>query len=197
MIRSEIINAFIEKYKLVSYLEIGTRDRENFDQIVCKEKICIDPYPVEGYTVDFKMTSDEFFKVCGKQFDCIFIDGLHEAHQVFKDIMNSLNLLKPGGVIICHDCMPVTNEAQKEYESFNVGEGWNGDVWKAFAKYRQISPYYCYTITEDDGCGIIDTNKPSELNDEERLYININELCYIHYEEDKDILMNFKPGIEE
>lgn len=96
MTRSEIINEFIKKYNLTSYLEIGTRDRENFDKIECKEKICIDPAPVEGYVVDFKMTSDEFFKVCGKTFDCVFIDGLHEGHQVYKDIINSLNLLKKG-----------------------------------------------------------------------------------------------------
>ncbi|MCQ2210693.1 MAG: class I SAM-dependent methyltransferase [Paludibacteraceae bacterium] len=197
MYRYEIINKFIEKYNLTSYLEIGTRHRENFDKIVCKEKICVDPYPPEGVSVDFKMTSDEFFKVCGKQFDCVFIDGLHEAHQVYRDILNSLKLLKKGGVIICHDCMPSSSVAQKEFESYNGIEDWNGDGWKAFAKYRFSSTYYCYTITEDCGCGIIDTNKESDIGDENKMSLNINELCWEAFDKFYTIMINPKPDIVE
>ena len=56
----------------------------NFDKIKCREKFCIDPDP--NAEADFELTSDEFFKINHKKYDCIFVDGLHEAHQVYKDI---------------------------------------------------------------------------------------------------------------
>ena len=46
------------------------------------------------------MTSDEFFKNNKDQFDLIFIDGLHHYNQVKKDIINSVEVLKDGGIIL-------------------------------------------------------------------------------------------------
>ena len=40
-----------------------------------------------------KKTSDEFFESNKKNFDIIFIDGLHEYDQVKRDIKNSIKFL--------------------------------------------------------------------------------------------------------
>ena len=55
------------------------------------------------------MTSDAFFATNKESFDFIFIDGLHEANQVFRDAMNSLEWLNPGKaiqevVLVCMQC---------------------------------------------------------------------------------------------
>lgn len=61
MHHSEIINHYIKKYNLKSYLEIGTRNRaDNFNKIQAPEKICIDP-DIIAYA-DFVLTSDEFLE---------------------------------------------------------------------------------------------------------------------------------------
>ena len=60
------------------------------------EKTGVDP--VSGG--NFRGTSDEFFSQNSKNYDCIFIDGLHVYQQVIKDILNSIKILNNNGVII-------------------------------------------------------------------------------------------------
>ena len=103
MKRTDIINAFIQKYGYKSYLEVGTQDpASNFDKINVETKVSIDPFP-RG-EVDYVCTSDEFFESVAPKhdykFDIIFIDGLHHDDQVIKDINNSLEILNDNGTII-------------------------------------------------------------------------------------------------
>ncbi len=51
----------------------------------------------------FKGTSDNFFLNQEEKFDVIYIDGSHEADQVYKDIKNSWNILNINGILICDD----------------------------------------------------------------------------------------------
>ena len=51
----------------------------------------------------FKSTSDKYFDNNDEKFDLIYIDGWHEAPQVYKDICNSWNFLNINGIIICDD----------------------------------------------------------------------------------------------
>ncbi len=102
--RTDIINFFMKKFMYETYLEIGVRDVNlNFNKIIANEKIGVDPNMND---VQFTMTSDVFFMQNKKMFDLIFIDGLHESGQVYRDIHNSLNALNVGGTIIMHDCNP-------------------------------------------------------------------------------------------
>lgn len=187
MHRSEIINKFIKKYKLKSYLEIGTRHKtDNFDKIKCIEKFCIDPDP--NAEADFELASDEFFKINHKKYDCIFIDGLHEGHQVYKDIKNSIKYLNEGGVIFCHDINPKTIDNGYDFEDYNGTGEWNGDSWKGFVKYRFETPYYTFTVTEDEAyLGIIDTNSKTDV---EQCNIKIGELTYRILDENRQSFLN-------
>ena len=85
------------------------------------------------------MTSDEFFKQNEKRFDLIFIDGLHEANQVFRDVKNSLNYLNENGVILLHDCNPSIEEHQTFPQSLDHNKRhlniWLGDTWKTVTRY--------------------------------------------------------------
>jgi hypothetical protein len=98
--RFDIINYLIEKYKLINYLEIGVFKGENIREVKALHKDGVDPGS-EGYTppeVNYPMTSDDFFDVLKGhdeiKYDIIFIDGLHHADQVEKDIKNSLNVME-------------------------------------------------------------------------------------------------------
>lgn len=187
MHRSEIINHYIKKYNLKSYLEIGTRHKpDNFDKIKCREKFCIDPDP--NAEADFELTSDEFFKINHKKFDCVFIDGLHEGHQVYKDIKNSIKFLNEGGVILCHDINPKKYVNGYDFEEYDGTGEWNGDSWKGFVKYRFETEYYTFTIKENEAdIGIIDTNLKSDV---ESCIIRIGELYYELLEENREHFLN-------
>jgi tetratricopeptide (TPR) repeat protein len=151
MTRTDIIQYLIYNIKASKYLEIGISNRENFDKIVCDLKVGVDPEPLSKAT--FCLPSDEFFKTNTETFDVIFIDGLHHADQVYRDIINSLEILNKGGAIVCHDMNPIKEEHQKI--PFTAGL-WNGDCWKALVQLRQErSDLEIYTVNTDHGCSVI------------------------------------------
>jgi len=157
--RFDIINYLIEKYKLINYLEIGVFQGENIRKIKASHKDGVDPGH-EGYVVpevNYPMTSDDFFDLLKGhediKYDIIFIDGLHHADQVEKDIKNSLNHIINGGFIVLHDCNPVSYEAQLIPRQTIA---WNGDVWKAFVDFKAHYPKMeCSVIDTDFGVGVI------------------------------------------
>ena len=162
--RTSIIKHLISKYQLESYLEIGVRDFYNFDQIDCVDKTAVDPRPIGGKeragTINlYAQTSDQFFESLNpeKRFDLIFIDGLHLAEQVEKDIDNALAHLSDAGFIVMHDCNPPTEFHQREvYKVDGKFPPWNGTTWKAFAKKRmQDKGLEMAVVNTDWGVGLI------------------------------------------
>jgi hypothetical protein len=157
--RYDIINYLIEKYKLINYLEIGVFKGENIREVKAPHKDGVDP-GVEGYTspeVNYPMTSDSFFELIKGhddiKYDIIFIDGLHHADQVEKDIKNALNHIVKDGFILLHDCNPVSYEAQLVPRQTVA---WNGDVWKAFVDFKAHYPMMeCSVVDTDFGVGVI------------------------------------------
>lgn len=162
MTRYDIINSFISERGYKRYLEIGTKHGDCLTRVDAPVRISVDPDPQS--VASYVMTSDEFFLMTQltpsmeNEFcpDIIFIDGLHEHNQVYRDIENALAILSPGGVIILHDCLP-TSEKMQEHHTESQDALWTGDVWKAFVRARAKLPYEMYTINTDFGCGIIDT----------------------------------------
>ena len=146
--RLEITQNIIEKKNYRTYLEIGCFDDQLFDHIQCEKKVGVDP--VSGGTI--RATSDQFFRTNKENFDCIFIDGLHEYHQVKKDILNSLKFLNQDGIILLHDCLPNNYYEQATPRCQWI---WNGDVWKAIVEYRNSKAVDVYTCNADYGIGII------------------------------------------
>jgi len=157
MKRTEIINLLGLTYNYHSYLEIGVFfQRWNIDNVHYSKVVGVDPDP--DARANFVMTSDDFFQQNTDSFDFIFVDGLHHSDQVYKDIMNSLKVLNPGGTIMCHDLNPQTEKSQKI--PFTDGP-WHGDCWKAWVKFRsEHNNYLTYCIDTDCGCGIIQEGKP-------------------------------------
>lgn len=168
-LRTEIINFLLsQKEGDTNYLEIGVRNPDhNFHQIKATNKYSVDPgLEFIENPVDFKMTSDEFFqKLSAKEilsgdikFDVIFIDGLHLAQQVDRDIENSIRFIKDDGFVVLHDCNPITEWHARERSSyFNTPAlgVWNGTTWKAFLKWRFNSSVYSCCIDSDYGVGVL------------------------------------------
>lgn len=150
-----IINYLIKENSYKTYLEIGINDGYTFCRIQIKDKDGVDPQMHIPFT-NFVMTSDTFFKQLEEhiKYDIIFIDGLHRSHQVYTDILNSLDHLSDDGIILCHDMNPLFEILQRE--NYVLGDIWLGDSWKAFAKLRsERSDLEMYTIDVDVGVGII------------------------------------------
>lgn len=173
--RWDIINHLIKKHNYKSYLEIGYYKGWSFDQVECETKVAVDPSPckydwemsaeygaliTDGHNCIYKYKSDDFFNYIDQStlpsslrtWDIIFIDGLHEASQVERDIENSLKHLSKGGTIVLHDCNP----PKYEHTTTGIDGCWTGDCYKAFIKFRAEHPEYdCFTVDTDWGVGII------------------------------------------
>ena len=161
MNRTEIIQKLINKVNGKSYLEIGMGPGNNFNTIICIKKVCVDPTPTVPVT--FSLTSDDFFKQNKDKFDIIFIDGLHWSEQVYKDIINSIEVLNKGGYIICHDMNP-NSEFIQRYPQPKLESEWTGDCWKAWVKLRmERDDLNMYVINTDYGCGVITKGKQDKL----------------------------------
>ena len=154
MTRWEIINAIIADRGYTSFLEIGTQKGATINRVNTPVKVSVDPDPRTNAT--YIMTSDQYFQEHKDRFDLVFVDGLHECSQAYRDVQNALKILNRGGVIVMHDCHPESREMQEPYHGQYF---WTGDVWKAFVKARAELPYEIYVIDQDFGCGIIDTAK--------------------------------------
>ena len=152
MIRTDIIQLFINKTGTKKYLEIGMGPGINYHTIQCEHKVCVDPTPTTPVT--HVMTSDDFFAQNQDTYGVIFIDGLHFDEQVYRDITNSLNVLEDGGFIVCHDINPYSELIQR-YPQQAPGD-WTGDCWKAWVRLRsERSDLEMYVVDTDYGCGVI------------------------------------------
>lgn len=168
--RCDIINYFIESRKYTKYLEIGIFKGEVIENVICENKMGVDPSPIcSKETLDkyiIKTTSDNFFELLddNDKFDIIFIDGDHHYYQVIKDIHNSLKHLSENGIILLHDIC-LTSEAELVPELKYVC-GYNGDCYCAFIQMvmlNEIDHKYNVYFTGVDGVGAIDTQNTLEI----------------------------------
>lgn len=179
MKRYDIIKHLIAQRGYKSYLEIGVLGNETFDSVVLDVKHGVDPNGCGTHT----MTSDDFFAShCKQNYDIIFIDGLHLAEQVTRDIENSLTYLNEGGIIVVHDCLP-----SEEYEQLREGLGgkpWTGDVWKAFAGLRMSRRDLRMSVVDTDcGCGLIEHGSQT-------LYPPVFVLDWQYFQKNRNALMH-------
>lgn len=161
MKRWDIINHFIKKYSYSTYLEIGCQKDTAFNKVEIKNRIGVDP--IQGGT--HRMTSDEFFSMNKKgeklTFDIIFVDGLHHSEQVYKDILNGLEILNKNGTIICHDMNPTSKLMQTVPR---ISREWTGDCWRAWMQLRTSrADLEMRVIDTDYGCGVIRKGKQKPL----------------------------------
>ena len=121
----QIIN---DNYKNFSYLEIGSWEGNSalfiLNNFKTKKVVCVDVWEDSNFSEiqlnnfnnfknnmnefknrfsSFQGTSDNFFSKNKEKFDLIYIDGAHEAMQVYKDINNAWDALSVNGIIICDD----------------------------------------------------------------------------------------------
>jgi hypothetical protein len=177
--RIEVIQRSIKALRARCYLEIGVKDGTCFCSLTAPEKIGVDPIaPQPAVALEmqkpgvkyFALTSDEFFikvapQVLARGVDVVFIDGLHTFQQAYRDCINSLQYLNPGGLILLHDCLPNSEAASmpaKSYEEAwkingpNWDGFWMGDVWKAIVVLRTLhADLRACVLNCDFGLGLV------------------------------------------
>jgi len=157
MKRFDIINYLIKINNYKNFLEIGTQEHINLSNVIIDKKVSVDPDP--EVNADFIISSDSFFEINKDKFDIIFVDGLHHSDFSYRDIINSLRILNPGGCVVVHDVIPSSYEGQliPLEKTLKTGTGiWNGDVWKSIVILRFTKPNLEINVVDTDwGVGIV------------------------------------------
>jgi len=217
MKRIEVVQRIMDRKKARTYLEIGVSNGTNFFRIKARKKTAVDPHfrfsakrKVEWVLKNprnlgaryCECTSDDFFASIGPadRFDVVFVDGLHTYGQSLRDVTNSLAHLDEGGVIVMHDCNPLSEAAAHPAESFAQAaalnlpgwEGsWSGDVWKTICYLRsQRNDLRVFVLDADGGLGIVTRGKPEsplQLTEEA-----LDRMTYQDLAGDRKSLLNLK-----
>lgn len=178
-----ILQRLVDHFGYFSYLEIGCGDGKNFQAINCPLKVCVDPDRKTPATVH--MASDQYFATSHACFDLIFVDGLHHAEQVKKDIENALKVLKEGGTIMVHDCNPTSFAMQDVPRREKV---WTGDGWRAWVSLRCRGDLEMFVLDTDFGCGILRRGKQDPL-----YWRSMDDTNYDGLKEYREEWLNLKP----
>lgn len=158
MNRTEVLNTIIKERKYKSYCEVGYGFGDNFKNIDCENKICVDPFTTADLAI--KQTSALFFDTTALTFDIIFIDGDHRSAHVFADYYFALKKLNKNGCIVFHDVNPPSAWHTRDYSHFAANGGeWCGDAYLGFIKATHANAREFFTIGSDFGVGVIDFAK--------------------------------------
>ena len=219
MERTDVIQAFIDGRGLASYLEIGVGSGHNFLRVRAARKLAVDPQPRVGSFKRLRwslrnetnrcsriqrMSSERFFAGRGPLFgesglDIAFVDGLHTYEQALRDVEHCLAHLRPGGVVLVHDCSPpsaaaATRARSPEEASRLAGSAWDGawcgDVYKAILYLRSQRPDLRACVLDcDRGIGVVEPGesfRSLELGIEQIARLGYAELA-VHRQEWLDL----------
>jgi hypothetical protein len=131
------------------YLEIGLDAGKTFETITADERVGVDPHPrfdlrrlPPGTQIRVE-PSDNYFEsiaATGELFDVIFLDGLHNFEQTYRDIIHAFNCLAAGGLVLVDDVVPTDEfsamrdpkEAmRRRVKAGGTSTAWHGDVFRA------------------------------------------------------------------
>jgi len=223
--RRHLLPYLAKKFKAKTYLEIGVKGGKTFLPIKVRSKFAVDPffrikkeykrsqffkYPFNAFAKYFECTSDEFFtkyaaSVLKKNsLDLCFIDGLHTYEQTFKDVVNTLPYLSKNGVMVIHDCSPMSSSAAFPAQSLDEVKQinppgfdgmWSGDVWKLIPRLKiEFPDHTVFVLNHDSGLGIVskrdlfnNTYNPSKLD---CTTAEIDRWDYTYLERNRSDLLN-------
>lgn len=165
MKRWEVIDRVARHVGATRYVEIGVQGGECFRSVrVPIWKIGIDPDRSSAAThhetsdayyarIDALVASGETSRAA-ESVDLVFVDGLHHAEQVSRDVANALRYLRHPGAVVLHDVNPPTEEAAAV--PMRSGAIWCGDVWRSWLDLRAtLLDRDLFVVDTDLGCGVI------------------------------------------
>jgi Macrocin-O-methyltransferase (TylF)/Methyltransferase domain len=155
-----------------SYVEIGCRLGRSLSLARC-ESVAIDPdfeirADLRAPTRLFRQTSDDFFAahdletLIGGKLDLAFVDGMHRAEFVLRDILNLEKHAAHHSVIVLDDVLPEQIEWTSRERLTQI---WTGDVYKVIPFLRKHRPDLTIRVFEIKmkGMAIITGLNPGDM----------------------------------
>ncbi len=149
------------------YFEIGTESGASLSFAECAS-IAVDPHFQLQSDISrnkpelhqFQGFSDDFFASnmlgrLGVKIDLAFLDGMHLYEYLLRDFIGTERHMARDGVVLMHDCVPVTRAmAERDWDKTKT-VAWTGDVWKVVAILRDYRPDLDVTVLDLAPTGIV------------------------------------------
>jgi hypothetical protein len=168
MLKSTVCNLIGAKYGYRSYLEISTPTTGWQDHLIDKDQFThrellvyalpSDRHDKPGTTYRTSLTTSSklvraILASHREPYDLVFVDPHHTYENSYEDLIGALELVRPGGTIVVHDCNPTNPSiAQPQYQS---GEWCGVTYWAFIDLVLGRSNIRYFTVDCDYGCGVI------------------------------------------
>lgn len=176
--RHAVLRRLTALYPDARYLEVGVSRGVTFHRVPAASKVAVDPVfdfdvaarQAENSAAEYhEVTSDEYFATViepGREFDVIYLDGLHVLEQTLRDLMNAVHHLAADGVIVIDDTRPPTYLAslpdRQNYFTVRSWLGvddqlaWMGDIYRLVYFIETFCPHLSYrTIGDNHGQTVV------------------------------------------
>ena len=209
-LRANRLNGLASINNAKQYLEIGVNRGITLNLVSVENKVGVDPcfrFDLESNSSGaelFKCTSDEYFdssRSDGHIFDLIYLDGLHEFNQTFRDFCNSLMFSHDNTIWLIDDTNPNSYEAslssQKLAKDLRKSTGmtdnsWMGDVYKTIFAINRYFSCFSYATFRGHGQTVVWKKQSSNCSiDRVNANLDISSLDYAQFISHRDSVMNF------
>jgi hypothetical protein len=94
--------------------------------------------------------------------DLVYVDPWHTYDDSMDSLLLAIEIVRPGGHIVLHDCLPRSRELADLLPS-HVSASWCGETWRAFADLTaRMGPEWQWTIVDSDfGIAIMSAPGPT------------------------------------
>jgi Methyltransferase domain len=169
--KTDLIHLISKRLELGNYLELctptaggryGELDRARF--LTARRLMYMCPADFgDGLPIDYRIADLDIgktithLKLSGNRIDICLVDALHTYDFTNRDLTCAYELLADGGVLVVHDCSPMTEEQASPIFS---PYAWCGESYRSYLDFvlSRDDLDYC-TVDVDYGCGIIFKNR--------------------------------------
>ncbi len=170
MEKYDIVNGLAWEFGFRRYLEICSPstggkfrfvDASLFDARDRLMYRCPDDF-ADGLDINFRTAADNSHEMIRQldatlsmdaRYDIILVDPYHTYRESLLDLRGAMCLLRPGGILVVHDCNPTDPKIASP--NFVPGD-WCGVTYQAFVDFvlGVRCAAYC-TVDDDYGCGVV------------------------------------------
>jgi hypothetical protein len=173
--KTDLIHLISSRLKLRNYLELctptagrryGEIERARFRTARRLMYDCPTDFD-DGLPIDYKIANFDIedavgdLKLGDDQVDICLVDGLHTYDYTTRDLTCAYEILADGGVLVVHDCSPMTEAIASP---IFAPDEWSGESYRSYLDFvlTRDDLDYC-TVDIDFGCGIIFKNRTVDM----------------------------------